>query len=76
MPVRLRANVVANPVVDRVNFKLWSQAVFPVNGCGDCMDAREKTLREAGISSAVVQTAVPLCHDCAVGRGRIRGDRA
>lgn len=58
MPVRLRANIVANHVVDRVNFKLWSQAVFPANGCGGCMDAREKTLREAGISSAVVQTAV------------------
>ncbi|WP_065754699.1 carboxymuconolactone decarboxylase family protein [Bradyrhizobium paxllaeri] len=58
MPARLRMNVIGNPGVDKADFELWSLAVSAINGCGACMDAHEKALREAGVSSAAIQTAV------------------
>jgi lipoyl-dependent peroxiredoxin subunit D len=58
MPARLRMNVIANPGVDKVDFELWSLAVSAINGCGACIDAHEKTLNEAGVASASIQTAV------------------
>ena len=58
MPARLRMNVIANPGVDKVDFELWSLAVSAINGCGTCIDAHEKTLNEAGVSAATIQTAV------------------
>lgn len=58
MPARLRMNVIANPGVDKVDFELWSLAVSAINGCGTCIDAHEKTLNEAGINAATIQTAV------------------
>ncbi|WP_275190594.1 carboxymuconolactone decarboxylase family protein [Bradyrhizobium sp. CSA112] len=58
MPARLRMNVIGKPGVDRTDFELWSLAVSAINGCGACMDAHEKALREAGVSSAAIQTVV------------------
>ncbi len=58
MPARLRMNVIANPGVDKSDFELWSLAVSAINGCGSCIDAHEKVLREAGVPAATVQTAV------------------
>lgn len=69
MPARLRMNVIANPGVDKVDFELWSLAVSAINGCGTCIDAHEKTLSEAGVSTAVIQTAVrfaAIIHSVAV----------
>jgi lipoyl-dependent peroxiredoxin subunit D len=58
MPARLRMNVIGNPGVDKADFELWSLAVSAINGCGACIDAHEKTLHEAGVPSASIQTAV------------------
>jgi alkyl hydroperoxide reductase subunit D len=58
MPARLRMNVIANPGVDKADFELWSLAVSAINGCGMCIDAHEKVLRDAGVTSAAIQTAV------------------
>ena len=58
MPARLRMNVIANPGVEKVDFELWSLAVSAINGCGACIDAHEKTLNEAGVAPASIQTAV------------------
>jgi alkyl hydroperoxide reductase subunit D len=58
MPARLRMNVIANPGVDKADFELWSLAVSAVNGCGACIDAHEKALIEAGVSTATIHTAV------------------
>lgn len=58
MPPRLRMDVTANPGVDKTDFELWSLAVSSINGCGVCIDAHEKTLRAAGVSSKAIQTAV------------------
>jgi alkyl hydroperoxide reductase subunit D len=58
MPARLRMNVIANPGVSKADFELWSLAVSAINGCGACIDAHEKTLNEAGVAAATIQTAV------------------
>jgi alkyl hydroperoxide reductase subunit D len=58
MPARLRMNVIGNPGVDKADFELWSLAVSAINGCGACIDAHEKALREAGVTSSGVHTAV------------------
>jgi alkyl hydroperoxide reductase subunit D len=58
MPPRLRMNVIGSPGVDKSDFELWSLAVSAMNGCGACIDAHEKTLRAAGVSSEVILTAV------------------
>jgi alkyl hydroperoxide reductase subunit D len=39
-------------------FELWSLAVSAINGCGACINTREKALNEAGVASASIQTAV------------------
>jgi lipoyl-dependent peroxiredoxin subunit D len=57
-PARLRMNVIANPGVDKADFELWSLAVSAINGCGTCIDAHEKALREAGVSSETIHTAI------------------
>jgi alkyl hydroperoxide reductase subunit D len=60
MPARLRMNVLANPGVDKADFELWSLAVSALNGCGMCIDAHEKVLRQAGITAEQVQSAVRI----------------
>ena len=58
MPARLRMNVIGNPGVPKTDFELWSLAVSAINGCGMCIDAHEKVLREHGVTAEQVQTAV------------------
>jgi alkyl hydroperoxide reductase subunit D len=58
MPARLRMNVIAKPGVDKVDFELWSLAVSAINGCGACIDAHEKVLRESAVQAGTIQTAV------------------
>jgi lipoyl-dependent peroxiredoxin subunit D len=58
LPARLRMSVIGKPGVDKIDFELWSLAVSAINGCGMCMDSHEKVLREAGVTSAIVHTAV------------------
>jgi alkyl hydroperoxide reductase subunit D len=58
MPARLRMNVIADPGVAKADFELWSLAVSAINGCGHCIDAHDKVLKEAGVSREAVQQAV------------------
>jgi alkyl hydroperoxide reductase subunit D len=60
MPARLRMNVIGKPGVEKADFELWSLAVSAVNGCGMCMEAHEKIVRQGGISQEQVQTAVRI----------------
>jgi alkyl hydroperoxide reductase subunit D len=60
LPARLRMNVIANPGVPKQDFELWSLAVSAVNGCGLCVTAHEKVLRDSGLSAEQVQAAVRL----------------
>lgn len=58
IPARLRMNWLGNPRVDRTDFELWALAVSAINGCGACMDAHEKALRQSSVSSDAIQPAV------------------
>jgi lipoyl-dependent peroxiredoxin subunit D len=58
MPAKLRMNVIGKPGIEKVDFELFSLAVSAINGCGMCMDAHEKVLREHGVSADIIQTAV------------------
>lgn len=58
MPAWLRMNWLGNPRVGRADFELWELAVSAINGCGACMDAHEKTLRQSCVGSSAIQTAV------------------
>ncbi len=60
MPPKLRMNVIGKPGVEKADFELWSLAVSAINGCGMCIDAHEKVLRQAGISAEQIQTAVRI----------------
>lgn len=60
LPARLRMNIIGKPGVDKVDFELWSLAVSAVNGCGMCMTAHEKVVREGGLSQDQVQAAVRI----------------
>jgi alkyl hydroperoxide reductase subunit D len=60
LPARLRMNVIGKPGVEKVDFELWSLAVSAVNGCGMCLTAHEKVVREGGLSQEQVQAAVRI----------------
>jgi alkyl hydroperoxide reductase subunit D len=60
MPARLRMNVIGNPGVDKLEFELLSLAVSAVNGCGMCITAHERKLREGGIGREAIQSAIRI----------------
>lgn len=60
MPARLRMNVLANPGVDKNDFELLSLAVSAVNGCGMCVTAHDKTLRQHEVGREAIQSAVRI----------------
>ena len=60
MPARLRMNVIGNPGIDKLDFELLSLAVSAVNGCGMCVTAHERKLREGGIGREAFQSAVRI----------------
>jgi alkyl hydroperoxide reductase subunit D len=60
MPARLRMNVMANPGIDKVDFELISLAVSAVHGCGKCVTAHERVVRQAGMAREAVQSAVRI----------------
>jgi lipoyl-dependent peroxiredoxin subunit D len=60
MPARLRMNVLANPGIDKLDFELLSLAVSAINGCGMCVSAHEKKLRQHGFSREGIQSAVRI----------------
>ena len=60
MRAGLRMNVMRDPGIDKASFELCALAVSAVNGCGQCMDSHEKTLREHGVAAQGVQSAVRI----------------
>ena len=60
LPARLRMNVIGAPGIEKADFELFSLAVSAINGCGMCIDAHEKVLREHGVQTLTIQTAVRL----------------
>jgi lipoyl-dependent peroxiredoxin subunit D len=60
LPARLRMNVIGSPGIDKVDFELYALAVSAINGCGACVAAHEKVVRQAGIGADGVQSAVRI----------------
>jgi alkyl hydroperoxide reductase subunit D len=60
LPARLRMNVIGNPGIARADFELISLAVSAVNGCGKCVTAHERILRQHEVGREAVQSAVRI----------------
>jgi alkyl hydroperoxide reductase subunit D len=60
LPARLRMNIIRTHGSDPVDFELWCLAVSAVNGCGKCITAHDRTLRERGLSEEAVIAAVRI----------------
>ncbi len=60
LPAKLRMNGIATHGIARETFELWCLAVSAVNGCGACLAAHEKVVREAGLTPEQVQAAVRI----------------
>ena len=60
LPAKLRMNVIGNPGIAKADFELISLAVSAVNGCGKCVTAHERVLRQHDIGREAVQSAVRI----------------
>jgi alkyl hydroperoxide reductase subunit D len=60
LPARLRMNIIGKPGVEKSDFELWALAVSAINGCGMCLTAHEKILRDHGISTEQIQAAIRI----------------
>jgi lipoyl-dependent peroxiredoxin subunit D len=60
MPAKLRMNVIGKPGVEKADFELWSLAVSAVNGCGMCIEAHDRALKQIGISKEAIQQAIRI----------------
>ncbi|MGH8251889.1 MAG: carboxymuconolactone decarboxylase family protein [Steroidobacteraceae bacterium] len=60
LPARLRMNVIGSPGIAKADFELMSLAVSAVNGCGKCVTAHERVLRQHEIGREAVQSAVRI----------------
>jgi alkyl hydroperoxide reductase subunit D len=58
MGARLRMNGLRGHGVEEVDFELWGLAVSAINGCGKCVDAHEKVVREKGATEELVLAVV------------------
>jgi alkyl hydroperoxide reductase subunit D len=58
MPARLRMNGLRGHGIEEVDFELWCLAVSAINGCGKCVDAHEKVVREKGATEELVMAVV------------------
>ena len=72
MPARLRMQVIRTHGSDPVDFELWCLAVSAINGCGVCVEAHEKVLREKGVAEEAILAAVRIAStihalSCAIG---------
>ncbi len=60
LPAKLRMNVIGNPGIAKADFELISLAVSAVNGCGKCVTAHERVLRQHEVGREAVQSAVRI----------------
>lgn len=60
LPARLRMNAMANPGISKADFELYSLAVSAISGCGKCIQAHVKGLKEQGLSAQAIQSAVRI----------------
>ncbi len=61
IPARLRMQVIGtHGGVDSTDFEFWCLAVSAVNGCGGCLAAHERALRELGVGKDQVHEALRI----------------
>jgi lipoyl-dependent peroxiredoxin subunit D len=60
LPAKLRMNALRTHGVDPTDFELWLIAVSAINGCGKCVDAHEKIVREKGVSEETILSIVRI----------------
>ena len=60
LPAKLRMNAIASHGIPRADFELWSLAVSAINGCGMCIEAHERAVRNDGVTAEQVQAAVRI----------------
>jgi len=60
LPARLRMNIMRTHGSDPVDFELWCLAVSAMNGCGKCITAHDRVLREKGMAEESVIAAVRI----------------
>ncbi|HEX9707904.1 MAG TPA: carboxymuconolactone decarboxylase family protein [Steroidobacteraceae bacterium] len=60
LPAKLRMNVIGSPGIAKADFELISLAVSAVNGCGKCVTAHERVLRQHDVGREAVQSAVRI----------------
>ena len=76
LPAKLRMNIIGNPGVEKVDFELWSLAVSAVNGCGMCLDAHERVLRKADMTTDQIQTALRIAATVNAAAATLAGEAA
>jgi alkyl hydroperoxide reductase subunit D len=59
-PARLRMNRLARPASAKADLELFCLAVSAVNGCQSCVQAHERAVLEAGLTSEQVHDAVRI----------------
>ncbi|MDA8289303.1 MAG: carboxymuconolactone decarboxylase family protein [Actinomycetota bacterium] len=61
IPARLRMQVIGtHGGVDVADFEFWCLAVSAINGCGSCLAAHERTVREHDVSREQVHDAIRI----------------
>ena len=60
LPARLRMSVIGSPGIAKADFELLALAVSAINGCGSCIAAHERQLRQHGLEREAVQSAVRI----------------
>jgi alkyl hydroperoxide reductase subunit D len=60
LPVGLRMNILGSPGIAKADFELLALAVSAINGCGTCVAAHERQLRQHGLEREAVQSAVRI----------------
>lgn len=60
VPARLRMNIMRMHGSDPLDFELWCLAVSAINGCGKCITAHDRVLREKGMTEETIVAAVRI----------------
>jgi alkyl hydroperoxide reductase subunit D len=60
LPARLRMTRIAKPATNKLDFELMCLAVSAINGCERCIQAHEKTVRDAGMPAEKVHDAIRI----------------
>jgi alkyl hydroperoxide reductase subunit D len=61
MGAKMRMNIMMKPVLGKPFFELLSLGISAVNGCQQCVNSHEHSVKELGISSEKIFDTVRLC---------------